>query len=196
VDVNADREGRWSTLGFEEAALTEFRFLVTEYGFTQAGADPSCVSFDRHGVSVTIRQDRESFELTVTVERKETGERFSIWEIARLHNALNVTERTLLQASSRDRVEKFVPELARVLRTYGQDVLRGDLHVFQRLREQQVDESSHFLREGRLRWIREQLPDLWQRQDYEQIVKLLEEVGDQSLPSELAKLAYARKHVM
>ncbi len=196
MDVSTDREGDWSTLGFEEAVLTEFRFLVSEYGFVQVGTDPSCVSYDRDGVRVTIRQDRESFELMATVERKDTGERFSVWEVARLHHAPDVTERTFLQASSRDRVEKFVPELARTLRMYGQNVLRGDTQEFLRLRGQQVRESNRFLREGRLQWVREQLPDLWQRQDYEQIVKLLEEVREQLSPSELAKLAFARRHLM
>ena len=194
--MNADREGSWSTLGFEEAVLTEFRFLGTDYGYVQKQTDPSCVTYDLDGVRVTIRQDRKSFELSATVERKETSDRFSVWEIARLYHAPDVTERTFLQASSRDRVEKFIPELARVLRTYGQDVLQGEPKAFLRLREQQVEESNHFLREGRLRWIREHLPDLWQRQDYEQVVKLLEEVREQLSPSELAKLAYARRHLV
>jgi hypothetical protein len=191
----ADRDGDWSTLRFEEAVLTEFRFLVTEYGFAQVDANPSCVSYERDDVRVAIRQDRESFELGVTVERKGMGERFSVWEIARLQHAPDVTERTFLQASTTDRVEKFIPELARLLRTYGGDALRGDAGFFSRLRELQVEESNRFLRDGRLRWVRERLPEMWHQRDYAQIVRLLDEVHEQLSPSELAKLAYARQHL-
>lgn len=153
------------------------------------------MSYDRNDVRVTVRLDRESFGLMVIVERQETGERFSVWEIARLQHAPDVTERTFLQARTRDGVERFISELARLLRAYGHDVLQGDPRAFVRLREQQVEESNRFLREGRLQWVRERLPEAWRQQDYAEVVKLLEEVREHLSPSELAKLAYARRQL-
>jgi len=190
-----DRDGQWSTLQFEEVALAEFRFLLTEYGFALVAADSSNLSFERDNVRVVVRQDRESFELRVTVERKDTGERFSVWEIARLQGAPDITEQTFLQATAKEHVQILLPELAGLLRTYGQSVLRGDSETLLRLRAQQIEESNRFLREGRVRWVRERLPAIWEQHDYVQVVKLLEEVRDQLSPSELAKLDYARRHL-
>lgn len=195
TSVSIDNEGAWSSLGLEEAVLVEFRFLKSQYDFAQTEADSTCVCYESDRVSVTIRLDRKSFELKVTVERKETGERFSVWEIARLQGAPDITATTMLQASTRDRVEKLVPELSRVLQLYGDNVLRGDFRTFLLLRQQQVDETNRFLREGRLQWIRGQIPELWQRRDYKKVVELLEEAGEQLSPSELAKLDYARRRL-
>lgn len=190
--MTADHDDSWSTLRFEEAVLNEFRFLVTEYGFTQRRSSPSCVSYERDDVRVAIQQDRSSFELRVSVERRATGERFSVWEIARLQNAPGVDENTSAQASTKDQVQRLIAELGMLLRTYGHGVLCGDEGFFSRLRQLQQDESNQFLREGRLRWVRERLPEMWRQRNYAEIVRLLDDVREQLSASELAKLSYAR----
>jgi hypothetical protein len=193
--MTLDRDGEWSQLRFEEAVLSAFTFLVAEYGFAQTSGNSSCVTFARDGVIVTVEQDRRSFEVTAFVERQGIAERFSVWEIARLAHAPSVTEHTFLQASTAQAVQGVVPRLAQLLREHGRAALRGDLGFFARLRELQINESGRFLQEGRLRWIREQLREAWDRRNYQRVVDLLSEVEPILSPSEREKLAYARRQL-
>lgn len=188
-----NNDGDWSTLRFEEAVLTEFAFLCTEYGFRRANASPSSVQFEGNDVVVNVVQDRSSFEINATVKRKQTGEHFSVWEIARLAGAPDVEERTFLQASTSDRVERLVPVLADTLRRYGALALRGDEAFYSRLRDLQSNESARFLAVGRLAWVREQVRTAWKKQDYGKVVELLDSVREHLSKADTKKLVYARK---
>lgn len=190
-----DPDGAWSQLRFEEAVLAAFGFLTSEYGFRQEDSTPSCVRYEGNGVVVAVSHDRNSFEITATVEREHSGEQFTAWEIARLAGAPDVDERTSLQASTPDRVENLVPALANTLKRYGGAALRGDEGFYLRLRELQWQESERFLSEGRLSWVRQQAREAWQNHDYKRVVQLLEEVRGGLSAAELKKLSYARKQM-
>jgi hypothetical protein len=190
-----DLDGNWSVLRFEEAVLNSFGFLTRDYGFRRLDANPSLVRFERNGIIVSIGLDRDSFEISATVSLSDSGEEFTVWELARLMGTPDVGPGTFLQASTTDRVERLVPILADALRKYGRPALDGDRGLFSRLRELQQRESEAFLRTGRLRWIREQVQTAWSEHDYRKVVQLLEEVRSDLSAAELKKLSYARKRM-
>ena len=190
-----DRDGLWSQLWFEEVALTEFRFLESQYAYTMLDSSASRVRFLGNNVVVSVEHNRASFEITVVVELPTTGERFTVWEIARLAGVPNVDEHASLQATTRETVEELLPTLAELLRRHGESALKGDPQAFARLRDQQWRESERFLRAERSSTIREAVKLAWQAGNFGEVVRRLEGVKDGLSKAELAMLAYARKRV-
>ena len=191
-----DPKAPWIPLGFEEAALTEFAFLVREFGFRLAHSDPSLVRLESpNGVGVEVWLERGSFELSADLLRlrPNPNERFTTWEVARLAKAPGVTVASWLQASTPQAVAEGVARLSGLLRTYGSEALHGDERIFQGLRALQLSESDRFLAEGRAAWARSALDKAWADRNYHRVIELLEGIADQLTPAEYKKLTYARK---
>lgn len=193
-----DPEAPWIRLGFEEAVLAEFAFLVREFGFRLAHSDPSLVRLESpNGVGVEVWLERGSFEISADLLRLRptSSERFTTWEIARLAGAPGVTAASWLQASNRQAVAEGVAQLSELLRTYGSEALNGDERTLQGLRALQLSESDRFLAEGRATRARSALGKAWADRNYPRVVELLEGIADQLSPAEYRKLTYARKQL-
>lgn len=191
-----DTDAKWSQLRFEEAVLSEFRFLIADYGFHLASSDSSLVRY-RHDddVDVVVRHDRQAFQVSATVIPIETGEQFSTWEIARLAQAPGLSTTGLYQATTPAHILAVVPTLARLLRLYGTEILRGNPAAIARLRAQQSLASQRFAAEGHARWVREQVFNAWSRRDYPAVIRVLGEIRASLTPAELRKMEYAERQL-
>lgn len=194
-DLN-DGSASWVRLGFEEAVLTDFAFLVRVDGFRLVRSDPSLVRFEgQAGVAVEVSLDQVSFELSADLVRlpPHPAERFSVLEIARLGGATGVGPTTWLQASTVGSIAAGVARLAAILRAHGTAALQGDVSVIAGLRSLQQAESERYLAEGKGAQARQALPDAWARRDYGLVVQILEGISDQLSPAERQRLGHARK---
>jgi hypothetical protein len=185
-----------SQLRFEEGALAAFAFLRSDYGLVPVASGPYLVRYEAAWARVDILHRRNSYEVVVNVgpAAPPGTEAYSIWEIARLHGAPDVNERTFLQASTAAAVAAVLTRLADTLRTYGKAALQGDSHEFALLRELRVHESEQFQALGHLSWVREQVARAWAERDFAAVVKLLSSISGLS-EADAAKLAFAKRHL-
>lgn len=205
AEPNPDR----SQLRFEESVLSAFAFLTAPaYGFKCAASDVTLVRYESANTFVNIYHGRSSYELGCEIgmlagrdtaalghesEEDHPEEGFSIWEIARLEGASGIDDRTFLQASTAERVEQLVPQLAQVVRTYASRALRGDTAYYASLRQARTTWFENYIADSRLERARADVAHAWQGKNYAEVVRLFEPLSDELTPAEYKKLEYARK---
>lgn len=206
TEPNPDR----SQLRFEEAVISAFAFLTTPaYGFKCAASDVTLVRYESADVFVNIYHGRSSYELGCEIglrvgrdgtalghgaEEEHPEEGFTIWEIARLAGAAGIDDRTFLQASTAERVEQLVSQLAQLVRTHAVSALRGDPTYYASLRQARTNWFENYMIDSRLERARADVARAWQGKNYAEVVRLFEPLGDELTPAESKKLEYARRH--
>jgi hypothetical protein len=126
----------------ETIVLDAFAYLVDSFGFHYVSTDihaPECWSTFRNATTaVTVHFELGSSAWVELAELRRQGDNI----VERNRSALEflVKERAPREAALRSNdsdedVKRLIYEKARQLREYGSDVLRGDFHVFPRLRE-------------------------------------------------------------
>lgn len=206
TEPNPDR----SKLRFEESVLSAFAFLTAPgYGFKCAASDVTLVRYESATVFVNIYHGRSSYELGCEIglrvgrdgaplghesEEEYPEEGFTIWEIARLEGAAGIDDRTFLQASTSERVEQLVSQLARLVRTHAASALRGDPTYYASLRHARTSWFENYTTDSRLERARADVARAWQRKNYAEVVRFFEPLGDELTPAESKKLEYARRH--
>jgi len=186
-------------LGFAEAVLTAFDFLVESYGFRVTRAEPTLVRFESQRVFVNIYHGRSSYELGLEIGRLigESGEGehpFSLDTILMLDGAQN-PPKALFQASTSQDVNDCVHKLASLVRKYAASALAGDNLTFKRLAEIRAKMSAEIHHAMRLRDIRAEADQAWKERNYPRVLELYESVKSDLTASEVKKLEYAQRHV-
>jgi hypothetical protein len=184
-------------LGFTEAVLSAFDFLTSRYGFVIKRIEPTFVRYESANVFVNIYHGRASYELGVEVGRladdlSKEESAFSLADILDLTKAHDKTGHTILQASTPETVDKFVPMLAALVSKYAAPILRGDSDVFARLTDVQSRKSDQLLKKWELEDIRKEAEDAWHQRNYAKVAELFESIQEELTPAEAKKLDYAK----
>lgn len=187
-------------LGFKEEVLSTFSFLIEEYGFQIIETKPTFVRFESPLVFVNVYHGRLSSELGLEIgpikqSSSRLESRYSLSDILDSVDKRKEENYTFFQASTKERVKKYVAKAAELVRKYGVDALKGDSATFERLRAIQAHNSQDYLKEIKLGRIRPKAEEAFRRKDYSKVVELLEPVRAELRPSELKKLEYSKKHL-
>ena len=194
TEPGKDRE----LLGFKEEVLSSFEFLTKEYGFHCVRSEPTFVRYESENVFVNVYHGRASFEIGVEIgklitEPNQEEEKFYLGEIMELQGVRKNVGYTFIQASTKERVKRFVPEIAKYVKKFPVKVLQGDEDTLKKLRELQTQISQQYFKEMELSQIRQKGDKAWHERNYAEIVKLYEPVQSDLSPSEKMKLEYAKK---
>lgn len=188
-----------AALGFKEAVLASFGFLIKEYGFRCVRTDVTFVRYEAPSVFINIYHGRGSFELGfeigLLIKNAKSERRFSLGDIIDMVDIRRETGYTFYQVSSRDGVQEFVPKLAVLVKNYAVPALKGDQPFFQRLEEFRSKQFASYVKEMDLERIRPKVQDAWRKKNYEQVVELYESVRNYLTPLELQKLDYAKRQL-
>jgi hypothetical protein len=187
-------------LGFKEEVLAAFGFLIDEYGFRVVEQEPTRVRFESPLVFLNVYHGRSSSELGLEVGQLEKRSsqlqsRYYLSDILDLIGKAQEEGYTFFQASTQERVKKYIAQLAELVKKHAKNVLKGDSAVFENLRSIQARKSQEYLKEMNLSRIRPEANEAFRKRDYSRVIELLEPVRTELNPSELRKLGYARKHV-
>lgn len=198
-----------SRLRFEESVLSAFAFLTEPgFGFKCVVTDVTLVRYESATVFVNVYHGRSSYELGCEIgllagrdrgaaepesEEAYPEEGFTIWEIARLEEAPGVDDRTFLQASTPERVEQLVPQLAQLVRTYALRALRGESAYYASLSQARTDWFKKYMADSQLERARAEVARAWQRKNYAEVARLFEPLSSELTPAEYKKLEYARR---
>lgn len=186
-------------LGFAEAVLSAFNFLTKEYGFHLVKADATFVRYESPHVFVNVYHGRASYELGFEIGRlidmAGQGEHpFSLAMVIELMGAQIETGYTLLQASSPERVKKYVPKLADLVKKYAASALKNDSNTFKLLAETRSRMSDEIHKDMKLKDTREDAEKAWREKNYSKLASLYESISEDLTPAESKKLDYAKKH--
>lgn len=189
-----------ASLGFLEAATSEFMFLVEEFAFSCVKRDVTFVRYESKNVFVNIYHGRSSFELNVEIGERSLSENtrersFAIGDILYVTKP-EVAERYYpYQVTTPESVKKFVKELAKLVKEYATPALSGDHACFEKTAAVQLRRSQDLLLGWDLQRVRREVDTAWHEKDFPRVVAIYEPVKEHLTPAEMKKLEYARKKV-
>ena len=187
-------------LGFVSEVMSAFKFLLTEYGFICVRVEPSFVRYESSSIFVNIYHGRTSSELGVEIGKLENipGLQENWYTIGEVMDLVGIREKlkfTFFQASTQERVKTLVPKLAEYVREYAKPIFEGNTQIFEKLEELRSKKSDEYIKEMRLRRIREEAEKSWHKKDYAKLVELYNSMKDDLTLVEVKKLEYAQKRL-
>jgi hypothetical protein len=185
--------------GFMETVLNNFRFLE-DSGFQPVERSITFIRYESPRIFVNIYHGRTSFEMGVEIGRlREPNGKVTVNELIYSAGAEKKPEgfdsHVMFQVTSRQGVEKFVPQLANLVKKYGPPFLCDDDTAYRSLRKAHVLATKTYEKEIKLRHIREKAEVAWRTKNYKKIVELFEPVRGDLTNIEAKKLAYSKKKV-
>lgn len=131
-------------------------------------------------------------EFVIGYAREEGA--FTIWNVARYSNDPSVDRHPFLQASTPERVSRWVPRLAELTRQHAQPIRFCDEAFFRALGDWRDADTTQANFELRLRDARRHAASAWGRRSYHAVIEAFEPLRDHLTPAERLKLEYAKKH--
>jgi hypothetical protein len=181
-------------LGFRSAVSNSFAFLK-EHGF-RATDETHGVEYTSRHVAVLIYYEPYSYEMGVRVSLPKTGQDAELSDIAEYGGAPEkeaFRQWTLFQTSNAEGVQHLVPEMARLLRTYGQPFLAGDAAAYETVQRARAAARADLLANWKMQEVRSKADAAWHERRYPDVVKFYGSVRDRLTPAELKKLQYAER---
>jgi hypothetical protein len=190
--------GSRASLGFAEAVISAFKFLLEDFSFRCVRKDVTIVRFESNSVFVNVYHGRISFELNVEIGELAIGNEhpenpFTIGEILDLVNADEAVNYHPFQVHTVETVQRFVSDLASFVKRYAVPALLGDHGFFQRLSELRTQRSNEYLKNIRLNRTRTEVDAAWHQKNYPRVIELYDSMFHDLTPSEAKRLAYAKK---
>lgn len=185
--------------GFGEIVLRHFGYLISEYEFRVESHQENAVAFVSPNANLRVEFDAErSFEIDLELDcnhsnKPGTEPPFSLDEALEAVGRPDYESFALMQASTKDQLERCIARMAEVTRTHLPPFLKGDKPAY---------EKAELIREGRiekadakrgLEMMREELSAAWEAGDFPCVIRVLEPNETQLSRSEQMKLAYARQ---
>jgi hypothetical protein len=194
TDVSPSR----ARLGFPQAVTAAFNFLVEDYSFRCVKRDHTFVRFESKATFINVYHGRSSFELNVEIGELKACEQdseiaFTIGEILYSVKAPEADNYRPYQVHTTDLINKFVNELADLVKKYAVPALTGDRFFFQEVAKDQADRSNEYLREMAHRRTRSEVEAAWRQKDFGRVVNLYNSILESLTPAEAKRLAYAKK---
>lgn len=186
---------------FVGEALSNFDFLLTNFGFKCVTQELTFVRLESATVFVNLFHGRGSHELgfEVGLHTRATSlkheEAFSLYEIIVLNNAQKETQYSFYWAGTPELVKERMPMLADLVRRYAMPAIAGDQTIFEKLGALRHEASRKLERDSELRWVRPKAEEAWHAKDFKKVVELYQSVVQYLTPAELKKLDYAKKHL-
>jgi hypothetical protein len=191
--------GNRASLGFAEAASSAFNFLLEDFSFKCVKQDVTFVRFESNRTFVNVYHGRKSFELNVEIGeliayRGLPENPFTIGEILDLVNAKEAINYHPYQVHTAASVQKFLFELAKVVKEFAIPAIAGDQLFFQRLSDLRTHRSDEYLKEMRLNRTRTDVETAWHQKNFRRVVELYDSMLEDLTPAESKRLAYAKKN--
>ncbi|MCD4823976.1 MAG: hypothetical protein K8S55_05175 [Phycisphaerae bacterium] len=191
--TNIDRR----ELKFEEAVQQHLEPILYQHGFIRVDATPSAVRFETTKVLLVITHDTQlSYEIETTIAlRSHPKECYSIQDILEAIIGTQPGESYFFQASTPERVQYCVKNIAELLQKCGDSIFRGDSNIFHRM--DMISEARACALEKKIveTPIRRAAVAAWKDKDYVNVVKYYGSIMESLTPSEAKKLEYAKKHL-
>lgn len=188
------------SFGFKEKVLSEFEFLVRNYGYSCVQANPTFVRFESKKVFVNVYHGRSSyilgFEIGLLGDKIHGQElKITLDSILRAKDVSLGTKSIILQASTEPSLNKCVKQLAGVIRENITEELLGKDDALTELFTVQERISDNYLRDMDLGYLRNKVASAWAKKDFQEVIDLYQLMINDLNPLEIKRLEYAKKKV-
>lgn len=185
---------------FEKAVKTHFHFLETDYGFVLRGATTnynfSLVRFESDKVWVESWYFLPHYDCDVGFGLLNKKERFVISDLISLGFNLGSSKNyTFENLNETEIIERNVSGFAEFFRKNGNDCLKGNLTVYQQLKENRENISRIYTERIETEQLKKQAEIAWRKGNYAQVVKNYKMIEKLLSPVERKKLDYAEKNL-
>lgn len=185
-------------LGFKEAATASFDFL-NQLGFRLIGEEITLLRYESSTVFVNVYHGRASYELGVEIGRVTQREKhvhiFSIVRWAGAEKAEGFGHHVMFQVSSREGVQRFVPQIAALVKKYAIPLLLGEEQAFQSVFAFAARLYADEMKNESLRVLRGEAEGAWQAKDFARVVEVYGGIRADLTEAEVKKLAYAKRRM-
>jgi len=186
-------------LGFPALVQKAFSFLESEYGFQRVRSEETFVRYESARLFVNVFHGRQSYELGIELGEREAAHDpryrpFTLEDLAALR-APGAAQTTTFQASTSERVRRFLPQLADLLRRSGASVLGGAPSALRDLEERRSHRSEEWVKDHERQRVRRSAEAAWRGKDYEKVVSLYEGIASDLGPLERKRRAYAKRQL-
>ncbi len=181
---------------FSDIVRRTFAFLE-EAGFRCTQDGPTRLEYETDNVFVAITWDCRSGEVNEYIGlQPRRGERkygFSFSDLLAMEGA-DLPERKMpFQVANENRLGPFVEKLAEDTKAFAQPALAGDRMYFRRLKTFTNAAARTYMRGMKIRGVRFQAEEAWQRRDFERVIYLYSSIENDLSRSERGKLDYAKR---
>ena len=157
------------------------------------------VRYESGAVFVNVYHGRGSFEIGVEIGRLGRPEKYGLDYIVsragtQAWEAEGFGRGTMFQVSTREGVQNFVPQVAQIVKKYGDPFLSGSAAFYDELEKVNARGSIVFEHAQRVKRIRKEANAAWSAKDFARVADLLQPIADDLTEVEGKRLAYARKH--
>ncbi len=196
--MNAQPNPERTNLQFKESVLSNFNFL-SELGFRAVEEKVTFVRYESSGIFLNIFHGRSSFEMNVEIGRLSNLNNanlsvFGIVDWARPTEAEDFGKNVMFQTSTREGVEKFVPQLARLIRKYAIPLLRNDEPSWIEALSIKADRWRSYVEETNPCSMREKAEAAWHAKDFALVIELYRPALHSLTEIELKRLKFAERH--
>jgi hypothetical protein len=197
-DSVSGSQGR-SSLGFQEAVGSSFRFLESEHGYECLERSLTIVRYESPTARFHVFHGRSSFQIDVELSEKTVPEpesqAFRLADLAALIGAEEQIPLGFFQASTPEAVQIVVMRTAELVRRCGPETLRAEPFIIRRLDELRRERARQAAQLQRLADIRVAVDRAWHQKDYRRVEELFASVEEMLSPAELKKLRYVRTQI-
>ena len=181
-----------SHLKFPETVEKQFSFLK-EYGFKIKLREQTVVKFESKDVFITIYHDRVSFEIGLQIGLLSSGSSsgYGLGSVIKFTDPELGNKFRCYTTSSLEGVKKGVVEIATLLETYGDKVLRGDAEIFKWLN----NNIEQYWAEREAARIRPKAEEAFRTKEYSKALDLYRSIENCLTSAEEKKIKYAMKKV-
>lgn len=184
-------------LGFKEAVLSAFNFLITDYGFRCVKKDITLVRYESKNIFVEAYFNNSTGELEVLLgssgEHIDNRREFYLYELVHSKDQNVSTGFPMFTAHNHKQMVQSLRQLATLLKKYGKDLLKGDTDKFKQLIKWRQSESDMLTRKMQFGNDRAKADTAWHEKDYAKVIKLYETIKEDLTLIELKRLEYAKR---
>ncbi|MCK5524936.1 MAG: hypothetical protein KAI83_17555 [Thiomargarita sp.] len=177
-----------SNLNFEGKVRRAFIFLDA-LGFSEIEALPTLVRYRKGRVEVDIYHGHQSYEIGAGIT--VCGIRYAISEIIRVTAPEIAKQFRYAMTTTPEGVTASLGELSSLMKSYGDEALRGNSQFFSMLEKQRKQWSNEYALDVLAEQLRPQANEAFRRKNYSIAADLYSRIRERLSPAEIKKLCLA-----
>ena len=184
------------TIAFEKVANKYFRYLIEKYSFEMVYSDLYCVKFLSEYVYVNVYHEKLSYEMDFVIGLKP--EHIDNKLYAKLENIIdyyqiNINIKIPFCATSRESVEKFIAEIAKLLKDYGEKLIKGDRDLYKEIAEVRSRQLNERVSKQNLLKAEHQAIIAWDNRDFDRVISIYSNIAPNLNKTQRKRLELAKK---
>jgi hypothetical protein len=173
-----------------------FNFLEKRHGSILVETGRATVIFKSSVCIVTLfHDDQRSFEVGLGLSQNtdSTQPSFTFDEILRSQEVPLTDWPSGYSVSALVDIKKLIPKMAKILSSYAPQLLEGEANAWSKINQQRQTDCVVYAAATNLNYAKHQANIAWSKQDYREVVSLLDRFRLSLEKADLAKLFFAKR---